>query len=55
LAQHLSQILSEKRAISGAPPENLFGETPNTTREDAYAPQTLREASDENRSDEIPG
>ena len=29
------------RAMSGVPPENLFGETPNTTREDAYAPQTL--------------
>jgi hypothetical protein len=29
------------RAISGVSPETLFGETPNTTREDAYAPQTL--------------
>jgi hypothetical protein len=33
--------------------ETLFGETPNTTREDAYAPQTLptfRKLSYENRS-----
>jgi hypothetical protein len=30
------------RAISGVPPENLFGETPNTTLEDAYAPQRFR-------------
>jgi hypothetical protein len=27
------------RAISGVPPENLFGETPNTTRGDARAPR----------------
>jgi hypothetical protein len=31
------------RAISGVPPEGpCFGETPNITREDAYAPQTPR-------------
>jgi hypothetical protein len=28
--------------LSGVPPETLFGETPNNTREDAYAPQKLR-------------
>jgi len=31
------------RAISGVSPETLWGETPNTTREDAYAPQTPRQ------------
>src|SRR4029453_1735186 len=29
------------RAISGVPPESLFGEAPDTTREDAYARQTI--------------
>ena len=31
------------RAISGVSPEALFGETPNNTRQDAYAPQTIVE------------
>ena len=34
---------ASSRAICGVPPEKtLFGEPPNTTRADAYAPLTLR-------------
>ena len=34
---------ASRRAISGVSPESLvFGGTPNTTREDAYAPQRPR-------------
>ena len=43
------------RAISASRRKAVFGETPNTTRGDAYAPQTFQSATTRDDDDQIWG